>query len=292
MIFISCDSDGKKINGDILLTILDNERTSTQIYRMTEDGELTKLTPFDDAESYNGRWSPDGKKIVFQTGKGAYSGTASLYIMDSDGSNPRPVKEIKLGSGHTIPLFGSNPAWSPDGKKIVYDDCDCEAGGNSDVFIVNLETKQVINLTNNPAFDATPIWSPDGSKIIFLSNRNNVSGLYMMNANGSNAIKIADGAVHAWSAVDSLISFFSDSSVHIMNVSTMTEKDSIPILISGEVVAPPMTWSPDNSSILFITVSTDGYDRHHLYRLDLQDHSISRLLETYDYVMHVDWLKR
>ena len=38
------------------------------------------------------------------------------------------------------------------------------------------------NLTNNTAYDADPDWSPDGTKITFVSSRDGVSQIYVMDA--------------------------------------------------------------------------------------------------------------
>src|ERR1044071_9159077 len=39
----------------------------------------------------------------------------------------------------------------------------------------------------SPVYDASPVWSPDGTKIAFISNRDYLLSLYVMNADGSNA---------------------------------------------------------------------------------------------------------
>jgi Tol biopolymer transport system component len=49
----------------------------------------------------------------------------------------------------------------------------------------------VINLTNSPdIFDGWPDWSPDGSKIAFTSVRDGNPDIYVMDADGSNVIRL------------------------------------------------------------------------------------------------------
>ena len=58
-------------------------------------------------------------------------------------------------------------------------------GGNSDIYVMNLDGSGLVNLTNHPASDRLPAWSPDGSKIVFRSNRHGNTEIYVMNDDGS-----------------------------------------------------------------------------------------------------------
>jgi len=57
-----------------------------------------------------------------------------------------------------------SPAFSPDGNKIVFD---ALRGGVGDLFELNLQTKEIVNLTNDKFADAGPTYSPDGKYIIY-----------------------------------------------------------------------------------------------------------------------------
>ena len=73
-----------------------------------EGGEATALT--DGIEwSFQPRFSPDGTRIAFVSDRG---GADNLWVMDADGTGPRPVTEEKEHLVH-------NPGWSPDGDYIV-----------------------------------------------------------------------------------------------------------------------------------------------------------------------------
>ncbi len=57
-----------------------------------------------------------------------------------------------------------SPSFSPDGKKIVFD---ALRAGVGDLFELNLETKEIVNLTDDKFADAGPTYSPDGKFIIY-----------------------------------------------------------------------------------------------------------------------------
>ena len=55
-------------------------------------------------------------------------------------------------------------AWSPDGRRIAYN-------ANGEIYVVDIETGVVRNLTDHPATDWYPVWSPDNQQIVFMSER-------------------------------------------------------------------------------------------------------------------------
>ncbi len=63
----------------------------------------------------------------------------------------------------------SSPAFSPDGKKIVFSGL--QFGGRKDLFLVDLKREELIQLTNDLYEDNAPSFSPDGKKIVFSSDR-------------------------------------------------------------------------------------------------------------------------
>ena len=94
------------------------------------------------------------------------------------------------------------PKWSPDGSRVAF-----VAG---DILVVSLADGTVANLTNHLGGSA-PAWSRDGGKIAFISNRDGLTELYVMNADGFSVRRLTDhigfGGRPAWSPDSSRIAF-------------------------------------------------------------------------------------
>lgn len=114
--------------------------------------EISFLDPFKDYEYLNPVISPDNQQIAFEV----YGG--NLHVMNIDGTNLRD-----LG-------IGNAPQWSPDSKHVVYmlTTDDGYQFTSSDIYIVNVENIDKINLTNTTEeLEMNPSWSPDGTKIAY-----------------------------------------------------------------------------------------------------------------------------
>ena len=78
---------------------------------------------------------------------------------------------------------------SPDGTKLALDIRD----GQNDVWIWDLTTETLQNLTLDPGDDRLPVWSPDGTHVAFNSGRDGrVIGIFWRRSDGSEAIKRID----------------------------------------------------------------------------------------------------
>src|SRR5262245_45283252 len=59
---------------------------------------------------------------------------------------------------------------------------------NREIYVMDADGSNPVNLTNNEGMDEAITWSPDGSKIAFVSNRELAGEIYVMNADGSNPV--------------------------------------------------------------------------------------------------------
>ena len=75
---------------------------------------------------------------------------------------------LSLIQSKPTPLDVQAPAWSPDGRTIVFVSW---RDGNGEVYAMDADGSGPRNLTQNPAKDVRPAWSPDGRSIAFVSSR-------------------------------------------------------------------------------------------------------------------------
>src|SRR5262245_7395543 len=123
------------------------------------------------------RYSPDGKKIAFNSTR---SGTSEIWIADADGSNA--FKLTSFGG----PLVGYKD-WSPDSQRIVFH---ARPEGQADLFIIPAGGGAPKRLTTNPADDILPSFSRDGRWIYFTSTRSGQVEVWKMPAEGGDAVQI------------------------------------------------------------------------------------------------------
>ena len=62
--------------------------------------------------------------------------------------------------------------------------------GNLEVYMMNPDGSEQVNLTQHPALDLEAAWSPTGEQILFVSDREGIRDLYLMDADGGNVRRV------------------------------------------------------------------------------------------------------
>lgn len=106
-----------------------------------------------------GSWSSSGNRFVFSAVK---HGQPALVFLDMT----PPGRERVI----TLPRLGEilTPSWSPDSRTIVFSALE---GGVTDLYLYDIETGRLRQLTDDQFADLQPAWSPDGREIAFVTDR-------------------------------------------------------------------------------------------------------------------------
>ncbi len=74
------------------------------------------------------------------------------------------------------------PDWSPDGSKIAFQS---NRTGHNDIFIMNADGTNLVQLTHDRYDNKKPSWSPDGTRLTFISDRSGNEDVYIMSEDGT-----------------------------------------------------------------------------------------------------------
>lgn len=118
-------------------------------------------------------WNPKtGNEIAFVSDR---SGSPQIYAMSADGTNVRRL--VSVGGD------ASSPSWSPNGLFIAYHWRVTETG-TYDVYVIEIATGRIIQLTHDTRRNEHPVWSPDGRHLAFESTRSGSRQIWSMLADG------------------------------------------------------------------------------------------------------------
>jgi len=130
--------------------------TNDAIYSIrVADGTALQLT-LDRNESYAPVWSLDGSKIAYVVEQDYAARNYELYLMNADGSSTKRLT--------TNTALDTGPRFTADGKGIVFDSGDEQSG---DLYLMDITSGKVQQLTRNNTQKFCWILSPDGSHIIY-----------------------------------------------------------------------------------------------------------------------------
>jgi TolB protein len=171
-----------------------------------------------------------------------------IYLIDFDGYNLR-----RLTHDNTLNL---SPAWSPDGKWIIFTSY---AARNPDLIMIDSVGKERQTLHRLPGLNAAPAWSPDMQKIALVLSRDQNSEVYVLNEDRELERLTRHFNIDtspSWSPDGKHIAFTSDRSgtgspqIYIMD-SVKGDLSKVTRISYGSTYNDNPAWSPNGDQIAY-----------------------------------------
>ena len=117
-----------------------------------------------------------GAQIAFVSGR---TGLPQVYTMEADGTNVQRLTD----QGYAV-----SPNWSPNGQFLTFSwmrKYGPGEPGSNDLYLMDIASKQWVQLTHDSGRNDAPCWSPDGRHIVFQSHRTGTDQIFSMLADGT-----------------------------------------------------------------------------------------------------------
>lgn len=191
---------------------------------------------------WDATWSPDGTQLVWVSVRDI---NLELYTL--------PIENgIELDNAVRRTNDGARdwyPAWSPDGSQIVFNNSE----GDENLYLLDVESGEVTQLTDHPENDLHGAWLLDGSGIIFVRDEDDAiskgnMNLYIMNPDGSEQRKLGEDEIISadpvWSPNASHIAYMSNESGYWHIYVMQADGSNLRRVTDGEANFLLPTWKP------------------------------------------------
>jgi len=147
-------------DGALIVSLVTVSNAESNLYVFGADGGNRRRLTLQSGRHGFANWSPDSRRLAYVRFPDPASERTELWVVDADGTHEAQVP---------LPLETRNPRWSPDGKRIAFDN------GNG-IWAVNPDGSHLEPLSSSctPTRTCTPgrveehaAWSPDGQRIAY-----------------------------------------------------------------------------------------------------------------------------
>lgn len=164
--------------------------------------------------------------------------------------------------GHATTINSNQSAPKRANGRIVYQS---ERSGQNEIFVMDADGKNPVQLTDNTVEDSMPSFSPDGGKIVFVSRRDEGFGeIYVIGVDGRDIVRLTNNSASdfypVWSPDGKRIAFQSyrdgNSEIYVMDADGGNQTR----LTTNTVDDTEPSWSPDGTRIAFASDQNSNTD--------------------------------
>ena len=231
--------------------------------------------PYEQFNDINPNWSLDGDTISYERFD---SLTHEIVLVDKDGERLKLVStnadddsdlDLLLPEITQSQYFAFNISWSPDNENYVF--ISNGSSDNFDLYLGNLNDKEVTRITNHEAIDNQAQWSPKSDKFVFVSSRLDRANLHIYDIKTKQislvTSQVSDTLNPVWSPDGSKIAFMQGEGnsfqIYIIDDINHPKKTlrKITNLPGSNNIRP--SWSPNGKKLSFFTLNIEQSLQQH-----------------------------
>jgi hypothetical protein len=158
-------------DGNTIACFAKRERGRSLMLLDVLHGGIRRIIEMNEIEQQQGAaWSPDGKHIAFA---GYMKGQFDIFSID--------LETLAITNLTNDDIFDGAPAFSPDGRSVVFVSSVGRGKGTNKLFRIDLDNPgKRFQLTTIEGNDNDPIYSPDGKRVYFTSDRDGTDNIYSL----------------------------------------------------------------------------------------------------------------
>lgn len=237
-------------DGSGVIYITQGDSRDTHVVSLA-DGSTRRLVDVDG--SVEAQFSPDGGKIAYELG--LPDGKVTVWVWDAATKAHRQLTfEGREGLDEGL-------AWSPDGRFLLYRS---HQTGNPDLWVADVTSGELRQLTTDVRPDINGRWSPDGRWVAFLSYRGGQWDIWIVPSAGGDAIRVTDDRASEepgfrWTPDGQGITFVLDSAASRIEL-VPAEGGESRLLSFADYSAMAPRASPDGGTVLFTSDRSGNID--------------------------------
>ena len=211
-------------------------------------GQPSNLTSNSKEDDQNPLWSPDSKRIVFNSQRA--HGNFDIWIMNADGSSQSAL--TSLPDHDAVHLPGSS--WCAATDQIVFSS---DSSGSENIWVMKSDGSGAKEILNTPHLDREPTWSPNCDRITFQSKRNGNWDIYTVKADGTGLVRLTTDSADDWApnwSPNSESILFQTARTKFWTLWTIdADGTNLKQVSDSKYESTDASWSPDGKYMVYST---------------------------------------